>query len=144
MPPKSTRAIGMPPSSCSSVILPGTARHIELTPWYRVERAFGVREPRQTTARFDGGRRLTFQRSRWVILRSAMTVKAIPFVITATFVFAFVASGPTPADQSVEKVFHFTYTETPQGVQEIVNIMRSITEVPQGAADNAARTMTLH
>ena len=73
-----------------------------------------------------------------------MTVKAIPFVITATFAFAFVAPGQTPADQSVDKTFHFTYTDTPQSVQEIVNIMRSITEVPQVTADNAARTMTLH
>jgi hypothetical protein len=42
----------------------------------------------------------------------------------------------------VEKVFHFTYTETPQGVQEIVNTMRAITEV-QPTYDNAARTLTL-
>jgi hypothetical protein len=70
-----------------------------------------------------------------------MTAKAIPFVITA--VFACVASGQTPADQSVEKVFHFTYADTPQSVQETVNIMRSITEIPQATADNAAKTMTL-
>lgn len=70
-----------------------------------------------------------------------MTVKAIPFVLTA--IFAFVASGQTPADQSVDKTFHFTYTDTPQNVQEIVNIMRSITEVPQVTADNAQRTLTV-
>lgn len=71
-----------------------------------------------------------------------MTAKAIPFLITA--IFAFVASGQTAADQNVDKTFHLTYTETPQSVQEIVNIMRAITEVPQVTADNAARTMTLH
>jgi hypothetical protein len=70
-----------------------------------------------------------------------MTSKAIPFVLTA--IFAFVALGQTPADQGVDKVFHFTYTDTPQSVQEIVNIMRSIAEVQQVTADSTARTMTL-
>jgi type II secretory pathway component GspD/PulD (secretin) len=71
-----------------------------------------------------------------------MTVKAMPLVITA--IFACVALGQTPADQTTEQVFPFTYTRTPQAVQEIVNTMRSIVEVPQSTADNVAWTMTLH
>ena len=70
-----------------------------------------------------------------------MTAKAIRFVISA--VFACVAWGQTPAGQGVQKVFSFTYTDTPRGMQEILNTMRAITEVQQATVDNAARTMTL-
>jgi len=70
-----------------------------------------------------------------------MTVKAIPLVITA--IFACVASGQTTANPSLDKTFHFTYTDKPQNIQEIVNIIRSIAEVGQVNIDNAARTMTL-
>jgi len=70
-----------------------------------------------------------------------MTVKSIPFVITAAFAFA--ASGQTPAGQTVDQVFHFTYTDTPQSIQEFVNIMRTMAEVSQVTTDIAARTMTL-
>jgi hypothetical protein len=70
-----------------------------------------------------------------------MTAKAIRFVISA--VFACVASAQTTPGPFVTKVFQFTYTDTPRGMQEIVNTMRSVAEVEQVTVDTAARSMTL-
>ncbi len=56
------------------------------------------------------------------------------------FVVAGIAFGQAP---TVERVFHLTHTESPRGLQEIVNAIRSIGEVPAGSVDNVARTITV-
>ncbi len=68
-----------------------------------------------------------------------MISKSIPFLIAAGL--ASVALGQTPG--GVEKTFPFTYVDTPQQGQEIVNTMRAITEIQQASIDNVARSMTL-
>jgi type II secretory pathway component GspD/PulD (secretin) len=67
-----------------------------------------------------------------------MISRSFPFLAVA---LASVALAQTPV--AVEKTFHFTYVDTPQQTQEIVNAMRAIVDVKQASVDNAARTMTL-
>jgi len=56
------------------------------------------------------------------------------------FVFAAMAFGQAPP---VERVFHLVHTDSPQGLQQIANAMRAISEVPAGSVDNVARTITV-
>jgi hypothetical protein len=56
------------------------------------------------------------------------------------FGFAVMAFGQPPV---VERVFHLVHTESPQGLQQIANAMRAVSEVPVGSVDNVARTITV-
>ncbi|MBZ5622967.1 MAG: hypothetical protein LAQ69_30170 [Acidobacteriia bacterium] len=71
-----------------------------------------------------------------------MRAKAVAFAVTA--LFASVASGQTSTPQSVDRVFHFTNTQTPQGFKEVASLIRTIASIPQGSVDNEQRTLTVH
>jgi hypothetical protein len=59
------------------------------------------------------------------------------FVALAIVIFASVASA-----QTQERVLYFEPTLTPQGSQEIVNAIRTITETPQLTLDEARKSLT--
>jgi hypothetical protein len=69
-----------------------------------------------------------------------MHAKAIAFLITA--LLATVASGQTPAPDNVDRVFHFTYTDTAQDLQETATVIRAIAEMQQVSVDTVQKTMT--
>ena len=69
-----------------------------------------------------------------------MRVKAIAFLISA--LLAAVASGQTPAPANVDRVFHFTYTETAQDLEETAMVIRAIAEMQQVSVDTAQKTMS--
>ena len=58
--------------------------------------------------------------------------------------FASAASGQAPAEQSVDRVFHFTHTKTTQGVQEIATVMRTIAGIRQLSVDTVTTALALH
>ncbi len=66
-----------------------------------------------------------------------MRVKAKPAVIAV--LFAFVALG-----QDVDRTYHFANTDTPQGMQEIATVIRTIADIPNLTADTTQRTLTFH
>ncbi len=69
-----------------------------------------------------------------------MTSIAKRFIFAASLALA--AFAQPPADTSVEKAFRFTVTDNPRGMQEIVNTLRSIAEVPQADMDAATGILT--
>ena len=71
----------------------------------------------------------------------SMRTKAIGAVIAA--VLASVGSGQSPTEQSLDRVFYFTQAASPQSMQEIVNIIRAMTDIQQASRDNAQRTLAL-
>src|SRR2546425_1188236 len=71
----------------------------------------------------------------------AMSTKAIKFVIAA--LFASVASGQTPAEQSLDRVFYFTHTETVQDLQEIATLIRTMADIRQIMTYAAPRALAL-
>jgi hypothetical protein len=70
-----------------------------------------------------------------------MRVKLIQLAFTV--LFASVASGQAPAEESVDRVFHFTHVETPQGFQEIATTIRTIADIQRIFVCNASRALTL-
>ena len=70
-----------------------------------------------------------------------MRTKITGFAITA--LCAAVASGQAPADQGVDRVFHFTYTEKAQDLQEIVNLTRTLADIQRISVDVAQRAVAL-
>jgi hypothetical protein len=70
-----------------------------------------------------------------------MRAKVIELAFTV--LFASVASGQAPAQQSVDRVFHFTHVETPQGFQEIATVMRTVGEIRQLSVSMAARALAM-
>ena len=70
-----------------------------------------------------------------------MRTKAIKFVITA--LFASVASGQPPAEENLDRVFHFIHTETAQDLQEIATVIRSMADIRQASTDTAQRALAL-
>ena len=73
--------------------------------------------------------------------RNAVRTITIGFAITA--LFAAVGSGQVPADQGVDRVFHFTYTEKAQDLQEIVNLTRTLADIQRISVDVAQRAVAL-
>src|SRR5258708_38586539 len=71
-----------------------------------------------------------------------MHTKAIPFVIAVLSAFA--ALGQPPAQQDVDRTFHFANTDTVQGMQEIATAIRAIADIPSLTADTTQRTLILH
>lgn len=63
-----------------------------------------------------------------------MRAKAVVFAIPV--LLASVAFGQT-------QVFHFTYTQSPIGIQEITNAIRSVGEITQAYLDTNAKTLTV-
>lgn len=61
-----------------------------------------------------------------------MRVNVIPIVIAILAGPA--AFGQSPAPVNVDRVFHFTHSESPQDVQEIATVVRSLSEVQQASA----------
>src|SRR5581483_9934572 len=70
-----------------------------------------------------------------------MATVAKQLVITA--VLALAGFAQTPTDTSVEKMFRFTVTDSPGGVKEIINTLRSIAEVPQADIDTTTGMLTV-
>ena len=70
-----------------------------------------------------------------------MASVAKQLVITA--VLALAGFAQTPTDTSVEKVFRFTVTDSPRGVQEVINTLRSIAEVPQADMNTTTGMLTV-
>jgi hypothetical protein len=69
-----------------------------------------------------------------------MRAKTVEFVIAALFVS--LACGQTPAGQSLDRVLYFTHPDTPQDLQEIATVIRSIADIRQLFADTPARAIT--
>jgi hypothetical protein len=67
-----------------------------------------------------------------------MHVGAKKFAIT--ILFASVALGQPATDQ---RVFHFTYTETLQGYQEIATVMRTIAHIRDVSVDRSTKALAL-
>lgn len=67
--------------------------------------------------------------------------KATGFVITA--LFACVESGQAPAEQTLDRVFYFTHTETPQNFQEVTNIVRAMADIQHASVDPANKNLAL-
>lgn len=70
-----------------------------------------------------------------------MRAKAIQFVITA--LFASVASGQPPSEEYLDRVFHFTHTQTVQDLQEIATLIRSMTDIREASIDNEGTALAL-
>ena len=62
-----------------------------------------------------------------------MRTKAAHFVGIA-FSLA-LASAQSPAEGNVDRVFHFTQTETAQDIQQIATVIRAMTEIRQLSAE---------
>jgi len=54
-----------------------------------------------------------------------------------------VASGQAPAEQTLDRVFYFTHTETPQNLQEVTNIIRAMADIQQSSIDQAKKNLAL-
>src|SRR5438270_364759 len=70
-----------------------------------------------------------------------MRSNAIKFAIAVLFASA--ASGRLSGEEILDRVFHFTHTETGQDVQEIATVIRGMTEIQQASADDAQRSLTV-
>jgi len=57
--------------------------------------------------------------------------------------FASAAFGQAPGEQSVDRVFHFTHTETTQGFQQIATVIRTVAGIRQLFVVDAPRVLTL-
>ncbi len=67
--------------------------------------------------------------------------KIVTFAITA--LFASLASGQPSADQSVDRVLHYTHAETLRSFQEMASVIRSIVEIRQASVDSTQGTLAL-
>jgi len=70
-----------------------------------------------------------------------MRTKAIE--LTLVVLFASAAFGQAPGEQSVNRVFHFTRTETAQGFQEIATVMRTVAGIRQLSVVTAPGVLAL-
>jgi len=70
-----------------------------------------------------------------------MRVNSLKFAIGA--LLASVASGQTPADPTVEKVFHFAHTTTVRGFQDLTNAIRMIADVRQASLAAESKTLAV-
>src|SRR5579872_2017832 len=70
-----------------------------------------------------------------------MRTKAIELAFVVLFASA--AFGQVPGEQIVDRVFHFTHTETPQGFQQIATVMRMVAGIRQLSVVEAPRVLTL-
>ena len=70
-------------------------------------------------------------------------MRAANYAITATALFALIATGRARAQSTTERVFHFAHTPTEQRVQEIATAVRTITDMKDVSADFAAGTLTV-
>ena len=73
---------------------------------------------------------------------NALRRKARGFAIIA--VFAAASFGQAPGESTLDRVFYLTHTETPQNLQEVANIIRSMTDIQQASVDQAKRGLALH
>lgn len=71
-----------------------------------------------------------------------MHAKVAGFVMIAVFVSA--AFGQKPAAQGVDRVFYLIHTETPQQIQEIAVVIRSVADIRQVAVVNEQQAVTVH
>jgi hypothetical protein len=60
-------------------------------------------------------------------------MRANSLALAITVLFASVASGQTPPEPGISKVFHFANTETEIGFQELTNAIRAIAQIPQAS-----------
>ena len=60
----------------------------------------------------------------------------------ASALLASLAMGQTPAAEDPSRIFYLSHTETPQGIQEVLNIVRSMADV-NGKFDVAKKSITL-
>ncbi|MCX6632638.1 MAG: hypothetical protein NTW28_33965, partial [Candidatus Solibacter sp.] len=60
-----------------------------------------------------------------------------------TALFASLAFGQTTPQPGLDRVFYLTHTETPQAMQEILNIVRAMADTP-GTLDRAAKSLPVH
>lgn len=70
-----------------------------------------------------------------------MRAKTSGFMIAA--LFASVACAQAPAEQSVDRVLHFTHTRTVQDLQEIATLIRSMTDIRQVSANPEQKGIAL-
>src|SRR5260370_239465 len=68
-----------------------------------------------------------------------MRTKAIGLVMTALLASA--ASGQPPAEQLLDRVFHFTHDETAQDMGEIATAIRSTTDIQSLFSDAAQKAL---
>src|SRR5258705_11752584 len=70
-----------------------------------------------------------------------MRTRAIELSFVVLFASAVFAQAP--GEQSVDRVFHFTHTETGQGFQQIATVMRTVAGIRQLFVVDAPRVLTL-
>lgn len=70
-----------------------------------------------------------------------MRAKTMKFTIAALLASA--AFGHPPAEENLDRVFHFTRTETVEDLQQIATVVRSISETRHVSSDTAQRSLTL-
>ena len=70
-----------------------------------------------------------------------MRTKAIHFVITA--LFGTLVAGQPPAEETLDRQFHFAHTETVQDLQEICAGIRAITDIRPATLDAVQRVLAL-
>jgi hypothetical protein len=70
-----------------------------------------------------------------------MRYPAIGFLIIA--LFASLTYGQAPVEESLDRVFQFTFTERVQDLQEIATVIRSVSEMRHVSSDTSNRSLTL-
>jgi hypothetical protein len=72
-------------------------------------------------------------------------VCAVRTIVTLlTFVVLFATSTLAQQTEGVDRVLHFTATGSPQNIEEIATVIRSITDIPQASVDTTEKSLTLH
>jgi type II secretory pathway component GspD/PulD (secretin) len=69
-------------------------------------------------------------------------MRARPIRFAVAILFAAAAFGQTQG-QNTERVFHFTYTQAPQGLKEITTAIRGAAELTQASLNADAKTLTV-
>src|ERR671912_1156356 len=57
--------------------------------------------------------------------------------------FTFAAAAQTATEENVERTLRFTHTSTPEDVQEIATVIRSVAEIRNLSIDTAQRSSSL-
>jgi len=70
-----------------------------------------------------------------------MTSKAIPFAVLA---FASLAAAQNSADGNVDRVLHFSFTDSVQDFQEIGTVVKQIADIQQATVDTPEKALVLH
>ncbi|MEO7653152.1 MAG: hypothetical protein ABIZ80_22060 [Bryobacteraceae bacterium] len=70
-----------------------------------------------------------------------MLARTIPFVITALLATA--SFGPALGQEGMDRVLHFRYADTVEGLQEIATVIKAMTEVSESMMDLPQRELKL-